>query len=363
MRFRLASALVLFFIGIALCAQAPSTRFPPGTFQSRAAIDATTASGCTEATNFITRANDNVVTGSIATTVLTVTVVTSGTLAVGQTISGSGVTVGTTITSLGTGTGGTGTYNLSASQTVISETITVGLSSASQTNYTNLICGLVTDGVFSSFDFLYIFATQDEVTAKLSLINNTFSMSTINSGALSFTANTGYANNNAPNNYLDLGFNAATASSPKFVQNSAHISGWNTVNSTSDGYWFSTSNNAAPLLGTNIFPGVGGSMYMRVNDNPEAGGFVTSDNRGHLLGNRSGATAREAYQNASSIGTIGSTTSQAVLNTNMTMLGDSTTNSISLTAAMASAGASLSSGNVTLFYNRLRTYMTAVGVP
>jgi hypothetical protein len=64
-----------------------------------------------------------VVTGSIAATTLTVSAVTNGTLAVGQTISGTGVTAGTTITALGTGTGGTGTYTVSASQTVSSTTI------------------------------------------------------------------------------------------------------------------------------------------------------------------------------------------------------------------------------------------------
>jgi hypothetical protein len=69
-------------------------------------------------------ANGAVVTGSIATTVLTVTAVSSGVLSVGQTISGSGVTAGTTITALGTGTGGTGTYTVSASQTASSTTIT-----------------------------------------------------------------------------------------------------------------------------------------------------------------------------------------------------------------------------------------------
>jgi hypothetical protein len=66
----------------------------------------------------------NVVTGAIAGTTLTVSAVTSGVLAVGQTISGTGVTAGTTITALGTGTGGTGTYTVSASQTVSSTTIT-----------------------------------------------------------------------------------------------------------------------------------------------------------------------------------------------------------------------------------------------
>jgi len=55
--------------------------------------------------------------------VLTVTAVGSGTLAVGQVLSGSGVTAGTTITALGTGTGGTGTYIVGTSQTASSTTI------------------------------------------------------------------------------------------------------------------------------------------------------------------------------------------------------------------------------------------------
>lgn len=65
-------------------------------------------------------------TASISGTVMTVTSVSSGTIEVGHAISGSGVTAGTTITSLGTGTGGAGTYNVSASQTVGSTTITAG---------------------------------------------------------------------------------------------------------------------------------------------------------------------------------------------------------------------------------------------
>lgn len=63
-------------------------------------------------------------TGAIAGTTLTVSAVASGTVQAGQVISGSGVTVGTTITALGTGTGGTGTYTVSATQTVASGAIT-----------------------------------------------------------------------------------------------------------------------------------------------------------------------------------------------------------------------------------------------
>ena len=63
------------------------------------------------------------VTGSISGTTLTVTAVTSGTLYVGQTIQGTGVTALTIITALGTGSGGTGTYTISTSQTVSSTTL------------------------------------------------------------------------------------------------------------------------------------------------------------------------------------------------------------------------------------------------
>jgi hypothetical protein len=71
-----------------------------------------------------------VVTGSIAATTLTVTAVTSGTLSVGQTISGSGITAGTKITALGTGTGTGGTYTVDTSQTAASTTVTASAASS-----------------------------------------------------------------------------------------------------------------------------------------------------------------------------------------------------------------------------------------
>lgn len=64
-------------------------------------------------------------TGSISGTTLTISAVTSGSLQVGDEITGTGVTAGTTITALVSGGGLTGTYTVSASQTVGSTTITV----------------------------------------------------------------------------------------------------------------------------------------------------------------------------------------------------------------------------------------------
>ncbi len=81
-----------------------------------------------------------VVTGTIAGTVLTVSAVTSGVLHVGQTIQGAGVTLGTIITALGTGSGGIGTYTLSVASTVAAGVTMYGL------NFSVLPS---TDGAFS----------------------------------------------------------------------------------------------------------------------------------------------------------------------------------------------------------------------
>ena len=64
-----------------------------------------------------------VITASMSGTTMTVTAVASGTLFVGQTIQGAGITVQTIITALGTGSGGVGTYTINNSQTVASRTM------------------------------------------------------------------------------------------------------------------------------------------------------------------------------------------------------------------------------------------------
>ena len=81
-----------------------------------------------------------IVTATISGTTMTVSAVTSGALHVGQTIQGVGVTLGTIITALGSGSGGVGTYTLSVASTVGSGTTMYGL------NFSVLPS---TDGAFS----------------------------------------------------------------------------------------------------------------------------------------------------------------------------------------------------------------------
>jgi hypothetical protein len=79
-----------------------------------------------------------VFTGSVSTTTLTVSSVSSGTLAVGQSLYGVGVTNETVITALGTGTGGAGTYTVNISQTVTARSLN---STATGAKFTATIAG------------------------------------------------------------------------------------------------------------------------------------------------------------------------------------------------------------------------------
>jgi hypothetical protein len=73
-----------------------------------------------------------------AGTVMNVTAVTSGTIYLGMTVTGTGVTAGTRITAFGTGTGGTGTYTVNTSQEVTSTTLTGTLPSMVTVDYAGL---------------------------------------------------------------------------------------------------------------------------------------------------------------------------------------------------------------------------------
>ncbi len=79
--------------------------------------------GADAANNTDLVAGTAVFTGSIAGTTLTVSAVSSGTVKVGQSLVGAGIAGDTYISALGTGTGGTGTYTVSASFTIASEAI------------------------------------------------------------------------------------------------------------------------------------------------------------------------------------------------------------------------------------------------
>jgi hypothetical protein len=72
-------------------------------------------------------------TASISGTTMTVTNIATGSITIGQVLTGTGVTIGTTVTAYLSGSGGVGTYTVSASQSVGSTTITAPVQYASRT--------------------------------------------------------------------------------------------------------------------------------------------------------------------------------------------------------------------------------------
>jgi hypothetical protein len=110
-----------------------------GSFTVNGALTATdiTATGNFSAANSVLTAyGAAVVTGSIANSTLTVTAVSSGVLAVGQSITGTGIAANTSITAFGTGTGGVGTYAVSTFPTV-NPTGSITITGAAGTSFTN----------------------------------------------------------------------------------------------------------------------------------------------------------------------------------------------------------------------------------
>ena len=116
---------------LAATAQAAGQWYYLGLGNGNPATDATIGCGTNLAHNALSEtsaptAASGALGGSIATTTFTDTTHGSGRFTVGMLLTGTGVTAGTYITALGTGTGANngGTYTVNISQTVTAQTIT-----------------------------------------------------------------------------------------------------------------------------------------------------------------------------------------------------------------------------------------------
>jgi hypothetical protein len=108
-------------------------------------------------------------TGSISGTTLTVTGTVIGFIQVGAALTCAAVTPGTTITALGTGTGGTGTYTVSASQTVSSQVM-----ASSQTVWTGYPSGTPSTQQIPYDRMMYVASSLYNLGSSASMPNLTF---------------------------------------------------------------------------------------------------------------------------------------------------------------------------------------------
>ena len=245
-----------------------------------------------------------------------------------------------------------------------------GLDATHQNAYADLIDGLVADGIWSKLDVLRIYATSSSANAVLNLVSSSYT-GTIN-GSPTFTTDRGFTGVNASTTvYIESHFNPSTAPTPKFTRNSCHLSTW-TLNSgglsqaPELGYQDSPSGNSV----AQIYAKYNGDnhTYVRPQTTGASGGDagILADKRGHIGANRSSSVQVDGYQNGASIYSNGATASTAINNVTIGELGTnngSAYSGCSSQQAMVSWGSSLNSTEWSNYYSRLRTYMTAVGVP
>lgn len=131
--------------------------------------------------------NPQVVSGTALTVtygLLTVSAVTSGSIAVGQTVQGSGVSANTQVTELGTGTGLTGTYYVAPAQTVLSEGLTA-IGTPVTVTYDTVSGGfVVTSGVSPGSAASTIGYASGTLAASLGLTQSTGAVTSQGSPAL-----------------------------------------------------------------------------------------------------------------------------------------------------------------------------------
>ncbi len=191
-------------------------------------------------------------------------------------------------------------------------------SAPQRARYDKLFRALVTAGVYSKLDALYVTKAEHSATALTNLIQASYGGTLAGAANPTFTADLGFTG--TATGYIDTGFNPTTAVSPKFTRNNACIFAWSMSQQTSlTGAIFGALSGGAWNY---IYPRItAGTADMRLNG-LGTGLEENRDGTGFRLGSRvaaSGAGAYTSYFNGSTVGTETSASS-APQNANFCLL-------------------------------------------
>lgn len=243
---------------------------------------------------------------------------------------------------------------------------TSGTSATEKAAYQTMICGMVSDGTWSSLDALYIFATNTTTTAGLNLVSTSYTLTV--HGTLTFTADSGWLGDGSTG-FLDTGM-AATAAGLNFTQNSATV-GLYDLASGGQTSPIQMGEDAATNFDVNF-----GVMQTAAGGRDEAtltstGQQTTADanTNGSYLLTRTGSASTTLYRNGSSFATLTST-SGSLSNCNIYIFADNGSScpagsaggfaSDKLSAAFIGGG--LNSTQAGKVQSRINAYMTALGI-
>jgi hypothetical protein len=231
----------------------------------------------------------------------------------------------------------------------------------------NLIVGLKIDGIWAKLDRLWIHAAENTQSALTDMVALTLAVA---NGSPAFAANLGYTGvDSSTTVYISTGVNLLTFSGA-FGANAGHISAWSNTDTTSSvtgGCIIGSSRGNGGSGLVEIFPlFFSGNAFWNCNGSGIA--LAETHSLGHYIANRSDSNNEQAYLNGSNVGNNTPSPPSGLANVPIIILAcNDETVGINFGSAcqvtMVSIGGSLSTTDATNFYNRLRTYMTAVGVP
>jgi hypothetical protein len=241
---------------------------------------------------------------------------------------------------------------LSAQTTQFLDRLLTLPSTTRQDQYAALIDGLVADGVWSSLDALCV-AGADAATTLTNLVQDSYGASY--AGAPTFTADRGI-NPSGTVSYLHTGINPSTITG-NFTQNAAFMAVWNLGTAASNTALIRSAAN----LNCEIWPQYsppGVSLWMVNNSGgTENSASNPSDPSGFYLATRTASNATALYRNGTSLGT--SATASTAPENNELLVGFSSPSSWQM--ASWALGGALDATHATALYNRLQTYLHAIG--
>lgn len=226
---------------------------------------------------------------------------------------------------------------------------------AGTTPIQDLVSGLTSDGVFAKLDRLWVFAQATEALALVDLIVSA-SATAVNSPT--FTANRGYTGNGSTQ-YIDSNV-TDTTTGLQYARDSACIFGWNNT----------AGQEAVPFFGvdhvgidvTTAYPEfTDGNAYFDVNDSGSQNAGAWDGRTGLYLMNRTASNSQTYDANGAQIGT--SVAASVALSGDKFVFLKGRELLSSRQICCGGFGGGLTAGDRTNLYTRLRTYMTAVGVP
>jgi hypothetical protein len=237
---------------------------------------------------------------------------------------------------------------------------TSGLDATHTTAYTTLICGLVSDGIWSLLDAVYIFTTAGQTTAGLNLVSSSYTV-TVN-GTTTFTVDNGWAGDGSTG-YLNTHFQPGAAAN--FKQNAASYGVYVLTNRSAVGVNIYVTNEMAISnydIGFRPFNASGTQYFICSSD--AVGTATDTTSQGMYVVSRTASNAVAIYKNGASLGS-NADVSAALSNADTYVFaanGGAPSNFSSDKLGSAFYGASLTTAQMTQISTRINTYMTTFGV-